>query len=256
MPFWEIKQSTAPKTIDLYIYSDVVGDYVDWSGETVESETSSNTFQKKIDGYGELDNINIYINSFGGSCKEGHAIYNILMRNKAYKTVYVDGFACSVASIIAMAGNKVVMPKNTVMVVHEAWNYVGGNADKLRKEADALDVMNSAFINAYLNKAGNKVTKEQVAKLLKEETTLSAEQCVEIGFADEFAEYDVDMNEAKEALEKASKENTNQRMASLDKVAALVKKIPEQPEEKGPEENQAFNVFDRCIKAILQLNAK
>lgn len=248
--FWEIKQADRPKTIDIYIYSNIQGDSYDWwTGEKIESETSANSFLKKLESFGELDNVNIYINSLGGSCFEGHAIYNILKRCKAYKTVYVDGFACSVASVIAMAGDKIVMPKNTVMMIHNAWTYACGNAKQLRKEADNLDTMNSAFMNAYLNKVGDKLTKEKLTQMLDEETTLSAEQCIEYGLADKYAEYDVDMVAAQEAIQKAKEKGSKQLATSLDKVAALVTKVPEQSEPQ-PEENPAFHVFEKCINAL------
>ena len=91
-----------------------------------------------------MKQINIYINSRGGSVFEGTAIYNQLRRHPAHKTVYVDGFACSIASVIAMAGDEVVMPRNALMMVHNAMMGVWGNAAELRKAADDLDKINEA----------------------------------------------------------------------------------------------------------------
>lgn len=250
--FWEIKQSATPRTIDIYIYSDIKGDGYDWwTGETIKSDTSANTFLEKLESFGEFDNVNIYINSLGGSCFEGHAIYNILKRCKAYKTVYVDGFACSVASVIAMAGDKVVMPKNTVMMLHNAWTYCCGNATQLRKEADNLDTMNSAFANAYLNKASEKLEKEKLTQMLDEETYLTAEECVEFGLADEFADYDVNIESAKQALQKAKETNVQQFTDRLDKIVALVNKEPQPPQEQKPkQENKALHVLEMCVNGF------
>ena len=252
--FWEMKlnQEAESKTLDLYIYSDVEGDSIDfWTGETIKSETSANTFREKLEGFGELDNINIYINSLGGSCKEGHAIYNILKRCKAYKTVYIDGYACSVASVIAMAGDKIIMPKNTIMMIHNAWTWASGNAKELRKVADDMDVLNSAFINAYLNKVGDKLSQEKLQQMLDEETFLNAEQCIEFGLADEFADYDVNIESAKQALQKAKETGAKQYADRLDKIVALVNKEPAPPQEQKPkQENKALHVLEMCVNGF------
>ena len=102
---WQIRQAANPGTLDLYIYGDVESDYLDWwTWDIVESETSANKFREELNAHPDVQQINIYINSYGGSVFEGTAIFNQLKRHPAHKTVYVDGFACSIASVIAMAG--------------------------------------------------------------------------------------------------------------------------------------------------------
>lgn len=244
--FWEIKQSATPKTLDLYIYSAVEANGYDWwSGEEIQSETSADYFREQFEGYGELDNINIYINSLGGSVMEGVAIYNQLKRCKAYKTVYVDGFACSIASVIAMAGDKVVMPKNTVMMIHNAWTCAVGNAKELRKAADDLDVLNEASRNAYLLKAGEKLAEDKLIEMLDNETYLTAEQCVELGLADEFAEVEADIEAAKQMLNAAKQNNINQYADRIEKVCALAQ--PPKMEEKQ-EEKPAVSAEETILK--------
>lgn len=170
-------------TLELRIYSTVEADR--WWGE---SETSASTLAKQIAAYPNAREIKIYINSLGGSVMEGIAIYNQLKRHKAHKTVYIDGFACSIASVIAMAGDTVIMPKNTCMMIHNVWVVASGNANDLRKAADDLDVINSAAIQAYLDRAGDKLTREKLTEMLDAETYLTAEQCIEYGFADKHSE--------------------------------------------------------------------
>ena len=110
---WEIKQKAETDELDLYIYGDVENDGYDfWTGEVIRSETSANAFREALEENPGVVQINIYINSYGGSVFEGTAIYNQLKRHPAHKTVYIDGFACSIASVIAMAGDEVVMPRN------------------------------------------------------------------------------------------------------------------------------------------------
>ena len=94
---WEFKQSADPAVAELYIYGDVESDSTNfWTGEVQRSETSANAFRAALEKIPELVQINIYINSYGGSVFEGTAIYNQLRRHPAHKTVYVDGFACSI----------------------------------------------------------------------------------------------------------------------------------------------------------------
>lgn len=218
---WSLRQAAAAKTLDLYIYTDVEGDGYDWwTGETVKSETSAAAFREKLAAAGAVENINIYINSLGGSVMEGTAIYNQLKRHPAQKTVYIDGFACSVASVIAMAGDKIVMPKNTAMMIHNMWTFTWGNAKQLRKAADDLDTLMEANRQAYLQKAGEKLTEDKLIEMLDAETWLTAEQCIEFGLADEFAAADVDLTEAKQMLESAKQGALKQR---YDKLVALAK---------------------------------
>ena len=127
---WDLKQrADAADTLDLYIYGDVAGDSKNWwTGEITQSETSANALRDALAEYPDAKEIAIYINSYGGSVFEGTAIYNQLKRHSAHKTVYVDGFACSIASVIAMAGDTVVMPRNSLMLIHNMSMGIYGNA--------------------------------------------------------------------------------------------------------------------------------
>jgi len=219
---WEIKQSALPKTVDIYIYSDIEPDSYDCLTDgKIVSKTSANHFRDELAKIGELDNINIYINSLGGSVMEGVAIYNQLKRHKAYKTVYIDGFACSVASVIAMAGNKVVMPRNTTMMIHNAWSWACGNAEQLRKCAADLDKINESSRQAYLLKAGDKLSEDKLIEMMNNETYLTAMECVEYGLADEFAGAEADIEKAKQALQQAKENGFNQLTSRLGKICAL-----------------------------------
>ena len=132
-PLFLIKQEAGSKSLDLYIYDYVEGDSTDWwTGEVTESQTSAKYVQKQLEESKDVTNINLYINSYGGEVKEGLAIYNQLKRHPAQKTVYVDGFACSIASVIAMAGDKVIMGPNTLMMIHHASSGAWGTSEELR----------------------------------------------------------------------------------------------------------------------------
>lgn len=230
--FWDLRQAATPKTLDLFIYSDVEGDGYDWwYGETKPSETSAATFRDKLAEAGAIDNINIFINSLGGSVMEGTAIYNQLKRHAAYKTAYIDGFACSVASVIPMACDKVIMPKNTSMFVHNMKNIIMGNANQHRKAADDLDVLMTSNRQAYLQKSGGKITEAKLIELLEAETWLTADQCIEYGLADEYAAAEVDLTQAKQMLATATQSALKQ---TYDRFVARAAALP--PPKPGPKQ--------------------
>mgnify|MGYP000423828992 CR=1 FL=1 len=130
--------------------------------------------------------LTVDISSNGGSVQEGTAIYNALLSyKKGTVTIEVTGWALSIASMIAMAGSRVIMHDTAILMVHKPHMVTGGNADELRKEASALDVAQSAFIKAYTNKTG--LDTEQINSLLSNETWLDAESALKLGFIDEIA---------------------------------------------------------------------
>lgn len=227
---WEIKQSASLDTVDLYIYKEVESDGYDWwTDEIVESETSANHFKNELAKYPNAAQINIYINSNGGSVYEGTAIYNQLKRHPAHKTVYIDGFACSIASVIAMAGDEIVMPRNALMMIHNMMMGVWGNSKEIRKAADDLDVINAAGRQAYLMKAGEKLSEEKLSEMMDAETWLTAEQCIEYGLADRYAENDADMEKAREILQKANM-SIEQRINVQKSLAAQLRELTDIPE--------------------------
>lgn len=244
-PMWEIRQSANAGTVDIYIYGDVKGDsYNWWTDEVIESETSANHFRDELAKHPNATQINIYINSYGGSVFEGTAIYNQLRRNPAHKTVYIDGFACSVASVIAMSGDEIVMPRNALMMIHNMWMSAVGNAAELRKAADDLDVINAAGRGAYLAKAGDKLPEEKLIEMMDAETWLTAEDCITYGLADRLADQDADMKNAAEVLKNANL-SAQQRIDVQRSLAAQLRELmkpEEKPKEKAePEKDQKSN---------------
>lgn len=253
---WEIRQQTEPGVLDLYIYGDVEGDRRDWwTGEIIESETSADYFREELAKYEDVVLINIYINSYGGSVFEGTAIYNQLKRHKARKVVYVDGFACSIASVIAMAGDEVVMPRNALMMIHNMWMDVTGNAADLRKAADDLDKINEAGREAYLEKAGDKLTPEVLARMEDEETWLTAEECIRYGLADRYADQDADMSQATEVLQKANLRLEQRIQVQKSLAAQLRQLLQEAPGAPAPSPGPDQNPKDE-INPILKLFLK
>lgn len=261
---WQIKQSATPNTLEMYIYGDVEGDGYDWwEGETIESETSARHFRDELAKHEDISQINIYINSYGGSVFEGTAIYSQLKRHSAYKTVYVDGFACSIASVIAMAGDKVVMPSNTMMMVHNAMMEVFGNSEELRKAADNLDTIMEGNRQAYLQKADGKISEEDLIEILKTDAWLTAKQCLEYGFADELLEKEVDLTDARQMLQKVNQtmeQQINYNKALVAQAQELLQdtspKEPEIPEEPKPQQKEETNKPINMMRALFNFKGE
>lgn len=243
---FEIKQLGEARTLEIYLYGEIQGDRINfWTGQVEESTTSANYVRKAIVEAGAVDNINIYINSCGGSVSEGIAIYNILKRSSAFKTVYVDAFAYSIASVIAMAGDKIVMPSNTTMMIHNAIMGAYGNSAELRKTADDLDVINEASCNSYLAKA--KIDKDKLTELLDAETFLTAESALEIGLCDEVAN-PVDLANSVEVVEQAQREKNPTAKKAFEVLQSSTKKqtppSKKDPESESKEQQQSQDKYD------------
>jgi ATP-dependent Clp endopeptidase proteolytic subunit ClpP len=130
----------------------------------------------------EDDPVALYINSGGGDVFDGIAMYNAIKRHKGRVTVHVDGLAASAASVIAMAGDEIIMPANTMLMVHNPWTMAIGGADDLRKTANILDQTRDAIVTAYRDKTG--MDEDDLRALLDDETWMSAADAVTFGFAD------------------------------------------------------------------------
>lgn len=156
----------------------------DWFGEG----TDAKSFVEAVDELGDdLEVLNVHINSPGGNVYDGLAIYNYLKAHSAEVVVHVDGIAASIASIIAMAGKKIIMPANSNVFIHNPWSFAGGDAEALRKTADQLDIMAESLLGIYMSRAKD-ITEEDVRAMMDDETLLTAEECVAWGFADEMIE--------------------------------------------------------------------
>lgn len=127
--------------------------------------------------------LKVEINSPGGDVFAGLAIYNALKMSGKEIEVHVMGVAASAASLIAMAGDKIIMPKNTFMMVHNPWSFVIGNADELREQADVLDKIGTSLLQTYVSRTGR--SEQEVAEMLSKDTWMTADEALELGFATE-----------------------------------------------------------------------
>ena len=165
------------KSAEIVIYDEIGKSW--WGEETV----SAKSFLDELSGLGEVDQIDLRINSPGGDVFDGVAIHNAIKNHKANVTAYVDGLAASAASFIAMAANKIVMPANSFMLIHGASGLSFGNADDMRAVADDLDRIDKSLTATYA--ARSKSSTAKVKALMKEDRLMDASEAKEWGFADE-----------------------------------------------------------------------
>ena len=166
---------------ELHIYGDIASDGGWFSSE---SDVSSYQISQELAGLDTSKPLTVYINSYGGEVAEGIAIYNQLKRFEQCKTV-VDGYAASIASVIFMAGKERVMSPSSLLFIHNAWMRTAGNSVQLRKDADDLEKITAASMQAYLEHVN--IGEDKLKEMLDAETWLNADEAVEMGFATEKA---------------------------------------------------------------------
>ena len=182
--FFQMKASTDGKSADVFIY----GEITKYAWEEY-GEVSSITFKNELDSLGDgIETINLYINSPGGSVFEAMAIIAMLQRHPADIISHIDGLAASCASVLPMISKRIIMPSNALMMIHHAMTGAWGNAKQLRKAADDVERISKAMCQHYLDRAGDKMTEEQLYEMLEEDKWLTAEQCLELGLCDEIVE--------------------------------------------------------------------
>lgn len=233
---YDVKQVGETRVLEFYIYGEICPGYKDLWGDYHPSETSADYIARAINKAGTFDKINIYINSCGGWVSEGVSINNILKRVDKPVHVYIDGFAFSAASVIAMAGDKVIMPSNTVMMIHKATMEAWGTSDDLRKAADSLDVINEASCNSYLSKS-SVLTKDELHEMVEVETFLSAEQALEYGLCDEIAN-PVDLNESVEVAEQAARNKNPYAKKAIEQIWKVKKEQTPEPQPQQPAQKE------------------
>lgn len=181
--FWEIRAAAEPGVGELLLYGLIGPD--DGFGFLFDQVTPKQ-FRDDLDSLGVISDLNVFINSEGGDVFAGQAIHSMLQRHPANVNVYVDGLAASIASVVAMAGDRVIMPSNAMMMVHNPWTISAGDSEEFRKIADTLDNIRESMIAAYQSKTG--MARDELVPLLEAETWMSAEEAVDRGFADEIEE--------------------------------------------------------------------
>lgn len=175
VPALRIELKAENKVGEIEIYG-TIGQ--DWFGDGV----SPKKFKQDVDALGELDRLNVHVHSYGGSVFEGWAIYNTLESHAAQVHVYVDGSAMSMASVILQAADVRHIAKNGTVMIHNPVSIAFGGADEFRKAAEHLDKIRDQIIDVYMEKST--ASREEVARMMDEETYMNAEEALKHGFVD------------------------------------------------------------------------
>ena len=200
---------------DLHIMGDITSGSF-WFGKRESDTDATDVAQALADLPETCGNITVHINSMGGEVAQGVAIFNALKASKAHVTTVCEGFACSIASVIFMAGDTRVMRDASLLMIHNAWMSAQGEAKDLRKAADDLETITELSKRAYMAHATDKLTRERLDELMDEETWILPEQAVEWGLAT-----DVDADTDDDEDEDDAPEQSAMR--------ALMRKVTEKP---------------------------
>lgn len=192
--YYSLIKNKSKKEATLTIFGDITS--YPWD----EKDVSSFNLSKQLSQLTDVKTINVHINSYGGEVAEGLAIYNSLKNHSATVKTYCDGFACSIASVIFMAGDERIMSNASLLMIHNAWSYATGNAAELRKQADDLDKITQASVNAYMNHVS--ISEEELKKLLDEETWLDYKEALDKGFATSVVE-DTESDKASQSVRRS-----------------------------------------------------
>lgn len=174
---WYQIKAKAGGEAEVYVYEQIGEDLF---GEGV----SARNFARELAAL-DAAHIALHVNSPGGSVFDGQAIYNAIRRHPAQVTSYVDGVAASIASVVALAGDHVVMARNALFMIHDPFAPLLGTAAEHRKMAEILEQVAGTIMGAYREKTGRAA--EQIAAAMAAETWYSAQEALEFGFADEVA---------------------------------------------------------------------
>lgn len=186
--YYSLETNQQTRTADLYIFGDIVDAAETGLLEAFDvdmGETSSLSIVKDLQTL-DVDTINVHINSMGGCVNEGLAIYNVLKNHSAKVNTIVEGFACSAASVVFMAGDERIMNSASALMIHNAWMKPdAGNGAQLRQQADELDKISQAAGNAYMERVN--ISRNQLDAMLDGEnhqgTWILPDDAVKMRFA-------------------------------------------------------------------------
>ncbi len=208
----------------------IFGDITSWPWMT--SDVSAYMLSKQIAEL-DVDTINVHISSYGGEVMEGLAIYNSLKQHKAKIRTYCDGFACSIASVIFMAGRERIISNVSLLMAHNAWTNIEGNAQELRKAADDLDKITQASINAYMEHVN--ISEAEIKKLLDNETWLTPQEALDLGFATAISGVQV-----QEKYSQSVRKGVFQMLTGIREGTLIT---PHAPEKKPEKHGSLMNLF-------------
>lgn len=222
--FW--KWSNSVESVDSELILEGPISDMSWWGDEVTPQEFRNELAK------HKGDLTVVVNSGGGDVFAGLAIYNSLREFNHTVTVRVDGLAASIASVVAMAADKIIMAPGSMMMIHKPWMMVIGDTNDLDKSKEILQGIEDSVVPIYASRTG--LDKDKIEEMLNAETWLTAEQAVELGFADELIEAKQKAT-ISDAIKNAFKGEFAVSMAATKKsledfVAKAEAEVPKEPE--------------------------
>ena len=214
MNFYEIK-NLSETSAELFIYGDIV------SNKWYDDDVVAGAFVKDLSDLKDISEINVRINSYGGEVAAGMAIYNALKRHSEKINVSIDGFALSSASVIAMAGDRITMPSNSLIMIHNPSTFGFGEVKDFEKIINMLKKTTDAIKDVYVEKTG--LSDKEILNLMNEETWLSADEALEKGFITNISEETVSISAHKDGIKVSG---------GVYKSKSLMNKIKDMPDNK------------------------
>ncbi|ADO83720.1 head maturation protease, ClpP-related [Ilyobacter polytropus] len=174
--FWCFSETGSEKNSEIKIFGEIVN-IPCWEGDV-----SANSFCRELEKI-EAEEILVRINSPGGDVFEAQAIYNSLKNHPAKVIVRIDALAASAATVIAMAGDEILMPENAIFMIHNPWSWSSGEAKDFRKKAETMDTIRETIVNVYASKST--LSREEIMNKMDEESWLTSQEAFDAGFITE-----------------------------------------------------------------------
>lgn len=255
--FWKIKNEAGNANVELYLYGQIA------EGSWNENDKGAKEFADDLLAC-EGKDITLRINSPGGNIFSAQAIYNVLKAYPGKVTAHIDGICASAATVVACGAGKVVMPKNALYMIHNPMTYVFDmvDAEALSKMADTLAKVKETIVNVYKDRAGDKMSVDEIIRFMDEETWMSAEEALDRGLIDEIDDYAIDAQmksglvvvnsismpvkeqeaeKIRRVMEARKRKGTNEMNDSdlISKIKALLGDKPKAPKEEPKEDIEA-----------------
>jgi len=239
----QLLTSSDETSADLHILGNVSKGH--WLFGKSDTDTdASDIAQALMDLPKTVGEINVHINSFGGEVAEGIAIYNALRAHPAKVTTVCEGFACSIASVIFMAGSRRVMRPASMLMLHNASMMAQGDPKTLRKAAEDLETITELSKKAYLACATDELTPEKLTEVMDAETWVSPETAVEWGLATE-----IDEPEQSDEPSQSVAKQVMELLTAKPRTKAVAQNLVAQI---SITQEQLDEIASRCMEQILQ----
>lgn len=247
--FYSMETNQETRTADILIFGDIVDAFNTGLNEAWDmdlGEVSGLSIAKEIKAL-DVDTINVHINSMGGYTSEGLAILNVLKCHPAKIVTFCDGFACSAASLVFMAGEERVMGSASALMIHNAWIDAEGNAAQLRQTADTLDKISKAAGNAYAEVVN--IDRKDLDDMLDGEnhegTWILPDEAVSMGFATKIAQ-----NDASSIANQSVMRQIMQKVKSPSPGKPPVSHIPTPAPNPAPQEKTVSDMLTAFFEAM------